>query len=76
MQTLAPPPKKIHWNDDLNSILINLLEIDSNAILGYIVKFLIHRVISMLLEVKCIIVFNTNMNLFLFYFIANKQLQI
>jgi len=28
----------------------------------------------MLLEVKCIIIFNTNMNLFLFLFFANKQI--
>jgi hypothetical protein len=33
-----PPKTQIHWNDDLNSILINLLEIYSNAFVGYIVK--------------------------------------
>jgi len=33
-----PPKKGFHWNDDLKSILMNLLEIYSNAFVRYIVK--------------------------------------
>jgi hypothetical protein len=47
--------KHFYWNDDLDFILINLLEIYSNKNFNH----LIHHVIPILLEVKCIIIFNT-----------------